>query len=194
MEEHRGLERGSYIWGRSVHNTRIERLWYDVTHGFGFKWKQFIIDLEFHHDLNPSLPAHIWLLHHLFLDSVNQDAQEWAAAWNSHHLQIRGERGRSPRDMFITYGIDWDVANDPGLMTHLLDQNPQDWSERNLFAPGLDTLSHVPCEPPNSPFTVEQIAFIDAELAAEVDVTSRSMHVRRVVWTKAMELCNRFYE
>ncbi|KAJ6575999.1 hypothetical protein DFH09DRAFT_1246525 [Mycena vulgaris] len=220
MEEHRGLERGSYIWGRSVHNTRIERLWYDVTHGFGFKWKQFFIDLEVHHDLNPSLPAHIWLLHHLFLDSVNQDAQEWAAAWNSHHLQIRGERGRSPRDMFMfsmlqdgprgleysaqpieeavedpsTYGIDWDVANDPGLMTHLLDQNPQDWSERNPFAPGLDTLSHVPCEPPNSPFTVEQIAFIDAELAAEVDVTSRSMHVRRVVWTKAMELCNRFYE
>ncbi|KAJ7460236.1 hypothetical protein FB451DRAFT_1337818 [Mycena latifolia] len=193
MEEARGVERGSYIWGRSVHNTRIERLWYDVTHGFGQKWKSFFMDLE--------------------------DAQEWAAALNSHLLHIRGERSRSPRDMFMfsmlqdgprgleyspnpidepvddvsTYGIDWDVADDPALMTHLLDHNPQDWSERNPFAPGLDALSHVPCEPPDAPFSPEEITIIDAELAAQVDVTSRSMHVRRLVWVKAMEVCNRFF-
>ncbi|KAJ7482749.1 hypothetical protein FB451DRAFT_1338262 [Mycena latifolia] len=219
MEEARGVERGSYIWGRSVHNTRIERLWYDVTHGFGQKWKSFFMDLEVNHDLNPRLSAHIWLLHHLFLDAINEDAQEWAATWNSHLLHIRGERSRSPRDMFMfsmlqdgprgleyspnpidepvddvsTYGIDWDVADDPALMTHLLDHNPQDWSERNPFAPGLDALSHVPCEPPDAPFSPEEITIIDAELAAQVDVTSRSMHVRRLVWVKAMEVCNRFF-
>ncbi|KAJ7433788.1 hypothetical protein FB451DRAFT_1064009, partial [Mycena latifolia] len=38
---------------RSVHNTRIERLWYDVTHGFGKKWKVFFLDLEANHGLNP---------------------------------------------------------------------------------------------------------------------------------------------
>ncbi|KAJ7488564.1 hypothetical protein B0H11DRAFT_2406659, partial [Mycena galericulata] len=38
---------------RSVHNTRIERLWYDVTHGFGKKWKVFFLDLETNHGLNP---------------------------------------------------------------------------------------------------------------------------------------------
>ncbi|KAJ7265822.1 hypothetical protein C8J57DRAFT_1069107, partial [Mycena rebaudengoi] len=38
---------------RSVHNTRIERLWYDVTHGFGQKWKKFFTDLEVNHGLNP---------------------------------------------------------------------------------------------------------------------------------------------
>jgi hypothetical protein len=77
--------------GRSVHNTRIERLWYDVTHAFGQKWKNLFIELETHHDLDPRNPAHIWLLHHLFLPHINTDAQEWADAWNSHHLQIRGE-------------------------------------------------------------------------------------------------------
>ncbi|KAF7346893.1 hypothetical protein MVEN_01441500 [Mycena venus] len=66
MEENRGVVRGSYIWGesialafdiRSVHNTRIKRLWYDVTHGFGQKWKRFFMDLEVHHGLNPLLPC-----------------------------------------------------------------------------------------------------------------------------------------
>ncbi|KAJ6632501.1 hypothetical protein B0H10DRAFT_1740124, partial [Mycena sp. CBHHK59/15] len=86
---------------RSVHNTRIEQLWYDVTHGFGQKWKKFFMDLEVHDGLNTRLPAYIWLIHHLFLDAINCDAQEWSAAWNSHHLQIRGERSRSPHDMFL---------------------------------------------------------------------------------------------
>ncbi|KAF7345496.1 hypothetical protein MVEN_01568100 [Mycena venus] len=221
MEENRGVVRGSYIWGRSVHNTRIERLWYDVTHGFGQKWKRFFMDLEVHHGLNPLLPAHIWLLHHLFLDAINCDAQEWAAAWNSHLLQIRGERSRSPRDMYIfsmlqdgprgleyraeppsddvedptTYGIDWDVADDSTLMTHLLDQNPQDWDEHNPFSPGQDALSHVPCDAPDAPseLTREHIAALDAELASTFDTSSRNMHVRRLVWMKAMEICNQFY-
>ncbi|GBE86435.1 predicted protein [Sparassis crispa] len=100
MEVNKGSGRGSYIWG-SVHNTRIERLWYDVTHGFGQKWKNFFLDLEVNHGFNRRLAAHIWLLHYLFLDAINDDAQEWAHAWNSHRLQIRGERSRSPRDIFL---------------------------------------------------------------------------------------------
>ena len=64
----------------SVHNTRIERLWYDVTNGFGRKWKIFFMDLEAHHGLNPTIPEHIWLLHYLFLPAIQQDAQDWAAA------------------------------------------------------------------------------------------------------------------
>lgn len=174
------------------------------------------MDLEVHNGLNPRLAAHIWLLHHLFLDAINRDAQEWAAAWNSHHLQIRGERSRSPHDMFTfsmltdgprgllrrtqpveedvedasTYGIDWVVADDPALMNHLLTENPQDWSDRNPFAPGLETLSQVACEPPNSPFDLVRIAALDAALAAELDLTSRSMHVRHLVWIRALEICH----
>ncbi|KAJ7681447.1 hypothetical protein B0H17DRAFT_1230753 [Mycena rosella] len=212
MEDERGVLRGSYIWGRSVHNTRIERMWYDVTHGFGQKWKQFFTDLEVQHGLNPQIPAHIWLLHHLFLHHINNDAQEWADAWNSHTLNIRGERNRSPRDMFLfsmlqdgprgiehrtqpldehvdnpeIYGIDWDVADDTTLMSHLLEENPQEWEERDPFAPGLDTLSHVPCDAPNCPLTPEQVAVLDERLAAIVDVRTRSMH-------SAMEICDELY-
>ncbi|KAH9918454.1 uncharacterized protein B0H18DRAFT_912789, partial [Fomitopsis serialis] len=31
---------------RSVHNTRVERLWYDFTRGVGQKWKNFFLQLE----------------------------------------------------------------------------------------------------------------------------------------------------
>jgi hypothetical protein len=119
MEDNRGSGRGSYIWGRlvhspgtpvhcthslilrSVHNSRIERIWYDVTEGFGSKWKDFFTDLEANEGLDVDNPAHIWLLHHLFLGSINQDTLAWAEAWNSHKLQMRGEPQQTPQEMFF---------------------------------------------------------------------------------------------
>jgi hypothetical protein len=242
METHRGIDRGSYIWGRyvssfltpwhsvhhfyrSVHNTRIERLWYDVTHGFGQKWKNFFIDLETHHGLNPHIPAHIWLLHHLFLDAINEDAQEWATAWNAHKLELRGEpRGlghRSPNDIFFfsmledgprglgqavpapwddnigdlaTYGIDWDSLDDIRLMNHFLDHNPQEWEEENPFTTSPTTLSHVPCDPPQTPFAQDALQLLMAHLQNLVDIHSRSMQTRRLVWTQALLFCRQLFD
>ncbi|KAH9831803.1 uncharacterized protein C8Q71DRAFT_714853, partial [Rhodofomes roseus] len=39
---------------RSVHNTRVERLWYDFTRGVGQKWKNFFLELEHNAGLQPS--------------------------------------------------------------------------------------------------------------------------------------------
>ncbi|KAL0565068.1 hypothetical protein V5O48_016964 [Marasmius crinis-equi] len=104
MEENFGVERGSYIWGRSVHNIRIERLWRDVTQGFGIKWYNFFHDLELTCGLNPDVDVHVWLLHTLFLPSIDQDALEWAGAWNSHNLRLVRQRDRSPEDFYF-FGI-----------------------------------------------------------------------------------------
>ncbi|KAJ7159912.1 hypothetical protein C8R43DRAFT_1086853 [Mycena crocata] len=190
METEHGVERGSYISGRSVNDTDIERLWYNVSHpwlGFGHKWKLFFVELKVNHGL------------------------EWAAAWNSHNLQIHGEHTCSPCNIFLfsmvqdgpqgpqdvsdpaTYGIDWEVADDPTLMCHLLTQNPQDWEEHNPFTPGIADLSDVPCELPNCPFSPEQIVYLDVQLGACVDTTSHSMNVRRLVWKEVFEICNSFY-
>ncbi|KAJ7094476.1 hypothetical protein B0H15DRAFT_737069, partial [Mycena belliarum] len=46
-----GYRRGSYIYGRSVHNTRIERLWLDWTQGVGLKWYDFFMSLEHNYGL-----------------------------------------------------------------------------------------------------------------------------------------------
>ncbi|KAI0653875.1 hypothetical protein C8Q70DRAFT_918343 [Cubamyces menziesii] len=101
MEEVRGVGRGSYIWGRSVHNIRIERLWADVTTGFGQKWKAFFRQLEASYGLDINSDAHLWLLHHLFLDVINRDAGQWAATWNSHIIARRGERHMTPHQMYV---------------------------------------------------------------------------------------------
>lgn len=47
---------------RSVHNSRIERLWYDVTVGFGRKWKEMFQHLEAQEGLNTACRPHKWLL------------------------------------------------------------------------------------------------------------------------------------
>ncbi|KAF8143671.1 hypothetical protein K438DRAFT_1911038 [Mycena galopus ATCC 62051] len=216
METERGVARGSYIWGRSVNNTRIERPWYDVTHGFGFKWKRFFIDLEVNHNLNPTVAEHIWLLHYLFLHCINEDAQEWAEAWNWHDLQIRGEWTRCPHDIFFfsqlqdgpcglermvspleeevedpsTYGIDWDVRDDSTLMQHHLVQNPEEWDERNPFSTEPLRFLAIPLILLS---LMSRSLIFDRELAAVVDLTSRSMTVRKLAWQHVFEICTRLY-
>ncbi|KAK6977130.1 hypothetical protein R3P38DRAFT_2560206 [Favolaschia claudopus] len=219
MEEVKGPGRGSFIWGRSVHNTRIERLWYDVTHGFGKKWKVFFLDLETNHGLNPTRPGHIWLLHHLFLASINRDAQDWAEAWNSHQLTVRRQRERSPRDLFMfgmlregprgissflaveeeeeeiedinEYGIDSEANEEPELIAHLLENNPDERTNNtDPFASSSTpaNLSEVLCEPPGCPFTPIQLQLLDEHLNSSVDLFSRNMNVRRLVWIEALQI------
>ncbi|KAF7300815.1 hypothetical protein MKEN_01307200 [Mycena kentingensis (nom. inval.)] len=208
-----------YIWGRSVNNTRIERLWYDVTHAFGRKWKLFFMDLEAHYGLNPLVPEHIWLLHHLFLDAINTDAQEWARSWNAHPLYVRNEGNDSPRARFLfsmvqdgprgleyveeppeedvddpaMYGVDWEAMEDRRLMQHYLENNLDDSEEHNPFTFTPEKLSHAPCDPPDCPVTPEELAHLDAELAASVDLSSRSMAARKMAWCEAFRICSEMF-
>ena len=131
-----------------MHNIRIERLWVNFTAGVGAKWKSIFQDLEAHDDLDADDPTHIWLLHHLFLDAINQDIEEWVGAWNNHIMTIQGQPSRSSCDMFFFgliedgprglemgddrdiedehideadiagYGIDWEDLADVRILAH----------------------------------------------------------------------------
>lgn len=87
-----------------MHNIRIEHLWVDITVGFGGKWKIFFEVLEAHDGLNPDNDAHIWLLHHLFLDQINSDAETWMATWNQHVLARGVQAHQSPQQLY-THGM-----------------------------------------------------------------------------------------
>ncbi|KAK7018052.1 hypothetical protein VNI00_018425 [Paramarasmius palmivorus] len=222
MEENYGVERGSYIWGRSVHNIRIERLWRDVTQGFGTKWYNFFFELEAQHGLSPDVDEHIWLLHHLFLPSVDQDALEWAGAWNSHKLRLDGSRDRSPSDMFLfgviqqglrgpngvrnvdglmqdddehlddisSYGVDWQDLNNPSLLHHHNEHNPNEYE--NLDAPHTRQPPHLSLvEVPvfECPFeTQEQVDIFQEALEMIPEYYSRDMRDRQSLWVQARAL------
>lgn len=86
----RGSDRGSYLWGSSTHNSRIERMWVEIGTQFARQWRAFFLRLEGYHLLDCTNPHHLWLLHILFLDLINEDCEQFHENWNSHPLSGKG--------------------------------------------------------------------------------------------------------
>lgn len=196
-----------------MHNTRSERLWVDLVNDLSDKWKKFFQDLETHHGMNAEDGDHIWLLHHLFLEELNCELQEWAKGWNHHKMQLKGEANKSPMEMFLigmveretpgvrewieqqeeavedlpNYGIEWeDVADE---VAHNLGGNG-----RNQVPFEIDNrpeeLHEVACEPPMRPLSRDEKEQLDVTVAREFGINKyRSMPERILIWDRAFELC-----
>ncbi|KAJ7060659.1 hypothetical protein C8F01DRAFT_988416 [Mycena amicta] len=202
MEALQGSGRGSYIFGISVHNIRIERLWVDWTKDVGKTWGAFFCDLEVYGGLTVENPAHLWLLHHLFLNALNDYATSWVQAWNSHKMRMEaGEPKQLPWEMFTfgmlkygprgldhlaaeeqvaneelgMYGVDWEARRTEAIVTHHAANNPTADSPNPfaIFPPTPTHFNEVVVEAPNSPLSPAQIAYLDAELARRVDIIIR---------------------
>ncbi|KAI6031180.1 hypothetical protein BKA83DRAFT_4044964, partial [Pisolithus microcarpus] len=83
----------------STRNSRIERLWVEVGTQFARCWRAFFTRLENQHMLNPHSPNHLWLLHLLFLDSINADCLNFQQEWNCHPISGPDTNNKSPNDI-----------------------------------------------------------------------------------------------
>ena len=173
------------------------------------KWKPFFERLEARHGLRVDSAAHIWLLHHLFLESLNNNIQEWAGHWNAHGMHLKREQDNVPRDMFILgmrrhveddtigrqeedvqdmedYGIDWEAADDKQLVCQLQEQ-----AENPFDGYALDTLNEVPCKPPECPLTRDQVNALDSMLVTQFNMSiARDMDVYMSIWIQALTWCH----
>jgi hypothetical protein len=186
-----------------VHNTRIERLWVDIVHDLSINWKELFEMLEIHHGLDPDNMGHTWLVHHLFLNELNAELTEWVQGWNSHKMQLRGQRNQSPHEMFI---IGITERECPGVSAWIMQQEEAvvdlvvygveeveprvDDGEGQRVDVRPERFSEVRCDTPNCPLDADQIRALDDSLVQAFRLDAhRSMLQRKFIWDHALDIC-----
>ena len=176
-----------------------------------WKWKLFLQDLETRHGLRVDNDGHVWLLHHLYLDLLNEQIMEWAAHWNAHTICLKREKNKSPRRMFLQgtrernapgmrevteaheeaiedlakFGVDYDAMEDGALIDHLQAHNGNPFHDH---AP--NHFNKVRCEAPEPPLTVDQLRVLDNTLREDFDLATKNMEVWKLIWDRALRVCH----
>ncbi|XP_031343118.1 uncharacterized protein LOC116177155 [Photinus pyralis] len=110
MLNERGINRGSYITGRSVHNQRIERLWAEVNRVVSKHYKQLFIWMENESLLDELNEVDLFALRYIYLPRIQNSLNEFVSQWNNHSLSTMN--GYTPLQLW-TMGL---VGNNSDLL------------------------------------------------------------------------------
>lgn len=125
MLDRRGLNRGSYITGRSVHNQRIERLWSEVNRLISKQFKNIFLYLESEALLDETNEFDLFALSYVFLPRIRKRIESFVNQWNFHPLST--EHNYSPFQLW-QIGILQDVSpHDP-----IYSENPDMYGVENF--------------------------------------------------------------
>lgn len=193
-----------------MHNVRIERLWVDVTSQVGATWSNIFLLLEMHHGLDINNPNHIWLLHHLFLATINAALAFFADSWNLHRLHIRDGPNRTPVDMFSfdmltngvrgsdilsdtmpedeleVFGVDWEGLQDEQLLgsiyaRNIQSENSDSWVGQVGPPPHMNEIS---VDAPQGPLTAPEVDVINNAVGEYIGQGDDDSVI--VIWTTGL--------